>query len=49
MSMQFLLIELINVTHMLFIPLQFCRESSGKADAILFAEVILPGMVTFTC
>lgn len=49
MSMQFLLIELINVTHILFIPLQLCRECSGKADAILFAEVGLPGTVTFTC
>lgn len=49
MSMQFLLIGLINVTHILFVPQYLCRECSGKADAIVFAEVVLPGTVTFTC
>lgn len=49
MSMKFLLIEIINLTHILFIHLQLCRECSGKADAIYFSEVVLPGTVTFTC
>lgn len=46
--MRCVLIELINVTHIFLIPLQLCRECLGKADAILFAEVVLPGTVIFT-
>lgn len=40
--------KLINVIHIPFIPLQLCRECSRKADAILLAKVVLPGMMTFT-
>lgn len=49
MSMKFLLIEIKNLTHILFLPLQLCRECPGKADDLCFAEVVLPGIVTFTC